>query len=95
MRRALLVVAWVAFALDAAAWLFFLAWSLVASSREGERAYALEAFIGAGLFLAIGGTGLILASRRKSSLGVGCAGAILAVPCAVALAWWISDMFGL
>ena len=95
MKRALTVVAWIFFALDAVAVLFFLAWTLTASSREGESAYAAVFLAAAGFVLAIGGGILRLATRRGSALGIGCAGTLLAIPSLVALLLWISDMFGL
>ena len=95
MRRALLALAWLAFALDVAGVLFFLVWSLVASGREGERAYAVVLLVGSAVLLALGGAGLTFATRRRSTLGIAFAGAILALPCLIALVLWISDMFGL
>ena len=95
MKRALTVAAWAFFALDAAAVLFFLAWTLTASAREGESAYATVFLVASGLVLAIGGGSLRFAAKRGSTLGIGCAGTFLAIPCLVALVLWISDVFGL
>ena len=85
-------IAWSFFAVDSAAVLFFLFWMLTASSREGESAYAMVFFVIATAFLGVGGGGLALGTRRKSSLGIGCAGLVLAIPPLVALAIWISNL---
>jgi hypothetical protein len=95
MKRALAVTAWIFLALDAAAVLFFLVWTLMASEREGEKAYATVFLLGAAVILAIGAGVLRLAAKRGSALGVGCAATFLAIPSLVALVLWISDMFGL
>jgi hypothetical protein len=91
----MVVAAWIFLALDATAVLFFLVWTLMASPREGEQAYATVLLLGSTFFVVIGGGALHLATRRKSALGIGCAGAVLAIPCLVALVLWISDLFGL
>jgi hypothetical protein len=92
MKRAIHVLAWIFFALDAAALAFFVAWSLVASSREGERAYAVALLLFAAAFLAVGGSGLFFSKRRGSSLGVGCAAFVLGVPPLIVLGIWISNL---
>ena len=92
MKKALQVVGGVFFALDAAAVLFFAAWALTASSREGEQAYAIAFLLFAGAFLAVGGGGLLFSARRGSSLGIGCAALVLGVPPLIALGIWISNL---
>jgi hypothetical protein len=95
MKRAIAVVAWAFFALDAAAALFFLVWTFMASTRDGEQSYAIAFFLAAGLFLLVAGGGLGFATRRKSALGVGCAGLVLAIPCVVVLGIWIANLLGM
>jgi hypothetical protein len=92
MKRALQVLGWIFLALDAAALLFFLAWRLGASSREGEDAYAMVFLLVTGAFVAAGGGALAWSARRGSALGLGCAALVLGVPPLVAAAIWISNL---
>lgn len=94
MRRALLVLAWVCFTLDAAAFLFFGVWALSAGTREGEQAYAIAFLLFAGTFLAVGGGALLWTRRRASALGLGCATLLLGVPPLIALGLWIGNLRG-
>ena len=92
MKRALQVLGWIFLALDAAAVLFFLAWRLTASSREGEDAYAMVFLLVTFAFVAAGGGALAWSARRGSTLGLGCATLVLGVPPLVAAAIWISNL---
>src|SRR5262249_31261940 len=90
MNRALQAMAWLFLALDTAAVLVF--WSLTASSREGESAYAIAFLLVATLFVGVGGGVLLFSRRRGSSLGLGCAAFVLGLPVAIVLAIWISNL---
>lgn len=92
MMRVVQAMAWVFLALDSAALLFFLVWSLTASSREGESAYAIAFLLVATLFVGVGGGVLVFSRRRGSSLGLGCAAFVLGLPVAIVLAIWISNL---
>jgi hypothetical protein len=92
MRRALQALGWIFLALDAAAVLFFLAWRLTASAREGEDAYAMVFLLVTFAFVAAGGGALAWSTRRGSALGLGCATFVLGLPVVVALSIWISNL---
>jgi hypothetical protein len=91
VKKALQVLASVFLALDVAALLFFLVWTLTASSREGESAYALAFLLFAAVFVGAGGGLLAFGKRRGSSAGLGCAAFVLGLPPLIALALWISN----
>ena len=92
MKRTVQVMAWVFFALDAAALLFFLAWALTAGAREGESAYALAFLLFVAAFVAVGGGALVFSTRRGSALGLGCAALVLGLPPLIVLGIWISNL---
>jgi len=91
MKKVLQAIAWVFFALDAAAVIFFLFWAVTAGSREGEDAYAMAFLLFAALFVGAGGGLLAFSRKRGSSLGLGCAALVLGVPPLIALGIWISN----
>jgi hypothetical protein len=91
VKKALQAMAWVFLALDVAALLFFLVWSLTASSREGESAYAIAFLLFAAVFVGAGGALLAFGRRRGSPMGLGCAAFVLGVPPLIALGIWISN----
>jgi hypothetical protein len=95
MKKAIAVVAWSFFALDAAAVLLCLVWVAVASTREGEQAYAIAFALVLGLLLTIAGGGLWAATRRRSTVGVALAGAVLAIPGLIVLGIWIANLLGM
>jgi len=92
MKGAIRVMAWVFFALDAAAVVFFLFWALTASSREGESAYAIAYLLVATLFVGTGGGALVFSARRGSSFALGCAAFVLGLPVAIVVAIWLSNV---
>jgi len=92
MKKAVQAMAWVFLALDAAALVFFLVWSLTASSREGESAYAVAFLLVATVFVGAGGGALVFSRRSGSSFGLGCAAFVLGLPIAIVLAIWISNV---
>ena len=82
-------IAWLFFAIDAAAVVFCAGWALRAGSMEGEQAYAMGFLVVAAAFVAIGGALLLVAARRRSSFGVGGAALVLGLPTLIGLAIWL------
>jgi len=63
-----------------------LGWALTASSRNGEIADALVFLLLAGIWLAVGGTGLVISGQRGSAPGLWCFALFLALPPGIGLA---------
>ena len=80
MKKILKAVGWFFFAIDAAAMLFFLSWSLTASTRDGELAYAIFFLLFTLAFVSVGGGALLISAKRGSSLGLWCSTLFLGIP---------------
>jgi peptidoglycan/LPS O-acetylase OafA/YrhL len=80
MKRILKAVGWFFFAIDAAAMLFFLSWSLTASTRDGELAYAIFFLLFTLAFVSVGGGALLISAKRGSVLGLWCTTLFLGIP---------------
>jgi|LakMenE01Jun11ns_1017448.scaffolds.fasta_scaffold9272621_1 peptidoglycan/LPS O-acetylase OafA/YrhL len=80
MKRILKAVGWFFFAIDAAAMLFFLSWSLTASTRDGELAYAIFFLLFTLAFVSVGGGALLISAKRGSILGLWCSTLFLGIP---------------
>jgi len=95
MKAAIKAGAWIFFGIDALALVLCIAWALVASTREGEQAYAMVFSAIAALFVAAGGGALALSSRKGWPIGVGCAAFVLALPVLIGLGIWMSNLLGM
>ena len=80
MKKILKAVGWFFFAIDAAAMLFFLSWSLTASTRDGELAYAIFFLLFTLAFVSVGGGALLISAKRGSVLGLWCSTLFLGIP---------------
>lgn len=80
MKRILKAVGWFFFAIDAAAMLFFLIWSLTASTRDGELDYAIFFLLFTLAFVSVGGGALLISAKRGSILGLWCSTLFLGIP---------------
>ena len=80
MKRILKAVGWFFFAIDAAAMLFFLSWSLTASTWDGELAYAIFFLLFTLAFVSVGGGALLISAKRGSILGLWCSTLFLGIP---------------
>ena len=80
MKKILKAVGWFFFAIDAAAMLFLLSWSLTASTRDGELAYAIFFLLFTLAFVSVGGGALLISAKRGSVLGLWCTTLFLGIP---------------
>lgn len=80
MKKILKAVGWFFFAIDAAAMLFFLSWSLTASTRDGELAYAIFFLLFTLAFVSVGGGALLISAKRGSVMGLWCSTLFLGIP---------------
>lgn len=80
MRRALEAIGWLFFAIDAVVALALLQWSMSASERDGESAYALVFLLISLVWLALGGGGLAWSARRGLMVGLWVSMLFLALP---------------
>jgi len=60
--------------------LFFLSWSLTASTRDGELAYAIFFLLFTLAFVSVGGGALLISAKRGSVLGLWCSTLFLGIP---------------
>lgn len=91
IKTTIQTLGWIAFGINAVGLFTILGWALTASSREGEIAYALVFLLLMGIWLAAGGTGLVISGQRRSVLGLWCSMVFLALPPAIALALRIAN----
>lgn len=89
--KAIKVIGWFFFGLDAIALLFLLSWALGASDREGERAYAIVFLLFTMVLVGVGGAGLVFSGKRGSVLGLWCSTIWLGIPPVIAVAKRISN----
>ena len=72
MKRTIQAFGWFFFAIDTVALFFFLNWSLKASSRDGEIAYAVVFLLITLALLSVGGGALVFSAKRGSVFGLLC-----------------------
>jgi len=80
MRTVLTALGWLFLGADSIALLFFLNWSLTASARDGEIAYAIVALLLTLALVGVGGGLLVFSAKRKSLLGLWCSTLLLGAP---------------
>ena len=80
MKNILKATGWLFLSIDTVSFLFFLYWTLTASTRDGEVAYAFFFLLFTLAFIGVGGGGLVFSTRRGSVLGLWCSTLFLGIP---------------
>ena len=91
MKQTIKAVGWFFFAIDAVALLFFLNWTLTASARDGEIAYAIFFLLFTLAWVGVGGGALVFSAKRGSVLGLWCSTLFLGIPPVIVAAIRISN----
>ncbi len=91
MKMTIKAVGWFFFAIDAVALLFFLNWTLTASDRDGEIAYAIFFLLINLAWVGVGGGALVFSAKHGSVLGLWCSTLFLGIPPVIAAAIRISN----
>jgi hypothetical protein len=91
MAKTLKAFGWFFLAIDTVGLAFMVQWALMASSRDGEIAYAVVFLLFALALVGVGGTALACSAKRGSVLGLWCSTLFLGIPPLIVAAIRISN----